>query len=292
MAVENEGTPVDPGYDPSTMGDIVSEGAFDESPGWMKERFGRFSKKNRELENQARDKDQQLIAALNQIQVLEKGFQQDTASDPVAPTPQFSEADLLAAVEKYDGYQRVLMDPNVDEETRMDASRKLRDLPPGTLAKVYKELADLTSKNAVSELRSELEERAQKSSVESAAMQKLFSTYGQDAVNPNSALAQKALEKLKSWQSEFGLTGQDVGGFVTAKAFEEASQELKREKSRGGRDSDPRRLAVGAPGERGSGVASHIAALKGDSGDWKAARDNNTAEVLGAMQNWMGQTRQ
>lgn len=271
-------------YDPELFGDVLNEQSWNATPDHAKQRYAKLGSK---LRNAEQDRQR----ALERADALERRFaeleQKVSANQrPAEPTAEgieaLSDTDAKKAIREIRKAQQAAVDPDRSDEERAAARQRLAALddPDTMVVDLTTMLAERKAGKTVEAFRSERDAAESEQQQQQRVVQTLIGRYGQDAMNPKSELAQAALGLLKDWTTEYGLTGSDINGAWTLKAFAEAAQQVK-QGNRGGRVSDPRHLAVNGPGVRDSVGFDEIAALekKAKQGDWKAKRKVMSAKM-------------
>ena len=276
---QDENTATSHGYDESTMGDVLSQDEYNNSPAWFKERMGKMARqKNEAIEQSAafRSELDQMRGQIQEIRNTPQANQQDVAEDkPFIKRASIAELEDTAVqiIELRD----LANDPSASDEERAEARASLGKAgksPAKLLISLQREIAERQAASAAGTVRDEFSQRTILKDRQDALVNKLFSDFGQDVVNQNSPLSKAAFAKIKAWTKEYGLTAAQVDGFMTHKAFQEAATEL-RAGAPGNRGADPRTSPVlGGNVSRQQDGNDDLAVLerRGQQGDWKARK--------------------
>lgn len=267
------------GYDPETMGEVLTADEYRNSPAWFRERMGHMARTKNEAKQEATSLRSEIEALRSEFGEIRSRLSNPApkADEPEKPfVKKATEEQLKSAATRIMGLQELARDPDASPEERAEAKKQLSGLgdAPSVLFDIQQEIADRRAAMAAGALREEFQGKSDADQARSALVNRLFTSYGADAINKESPLAKAAFGKLKTWATEYGITADQVSDFMTIKAFEEAASEL-RTKTPGRRGADPRQSAV--MGTNGSARQDHgdiIEALerKGQKGDWKASR--------------------
>lgn len=254
---------------------------YNNSPGWVRGRLVEMRRHKNEAKEEAARYRSELDSLRGEVSGVRELAQAAAAATkaPAEDKPfvqKASEDQLRAAATRIMSLSDLARDPDVTPEERASAKDQLKNLGDYTsvLFDIQQEIADRRSNKATGTLRQELSEREGLTTARNQLVNKLFTSFGKDAIDKVSPLSQAAFAKLRAWSDQHGLTAGQVNDFMTYKAFEEAATEL-RSKSPGRRGADPRNSPVlGANGTRSRDGDDALESLerKGAKGDWQARR--------------------
>jgi hypothetical protein len=265
-------------YDPSTMGDVLSQDEYNNSPAWFKERMGKMARQKNEAVQQSAAFRSELDQMRGQIQEIRNTPQPDRQE--LAEEKPFlqraSETELKNAAVRIMGLQDLARDPDATPEERAQAKESLNAVgsPAEVLFNIQQEISDRKANKAAGSVRDEITQRTRATDARNALVNRLFTDFGQDAINKNSPLSKAAFAKIRGWTQEHGITADQVNDFMTHKAFQEAATEL-RAGAPGNRGADPRTSPVlGSNVSRQQDGNDDLAVLerRGQQGDWKARK--------------------
>ena len=267
------------GYDESTMGDVLSQDEYNNSPAWFKERMGKMARqKNEALEQSAafRSELDQMRGQIQEIRNTPQANQQDVAEDKPF-IKRASIAELEDAAVQIIELRDLANDPSASDEERAEARASLGKAgksPAKLLISLQREIAERQAASAAGSVRDEMAQNTLATEARNTLINRLFSDYGQDAINQNSPLAKAAFAKIGDWVRNGDLKKNEITDFVTRRAFQEAATEL-RAGAPGNRGADPRTSPVlGGNVSRQQDGNDDLAVLerRGQQGDWKARK--------------------
>lgn len=272
------GTEQPAGYDAETMGEVLTADEYSNSPEWFRDRLSRMAQKKQAAESERDRFRTEMDSLRNEFGQIRAKIDQPAPAAPAQDQPflkKASEDQLKAAATRIMGLQELARDPDATPEERGKAKEQLAGLgdAASTLFDIQQEIADRRASFATGQLREEVKGQTAAQQRQSALVQRLFSSFGAEAINQNSPLSKAAFAKLRGWANDYGITADQVSEFMTIKAFEEAAHEQS--KTLGRRGADPRSSAVlGSTGSARAAQDDPIEGLlkKAEQGDFRAAR--------------------
>lgn len=269
------------GYDADSMEGVITSDEFNNSPEWFKERMGKMARQKneaRETSDTLRSQMDTLRGEINDVRSLAQTVPEPVQDNSDKPFVQRSSpTELRAAATKIMDLQGLSNDPDVTPEQRAAARDQLSGLGNVSeiLFDIHQEIATRGNSSTKTEILGEIQQHNAATDARNALVNKLFTSFGNDAINKNSLLSQAAFAKIQGWTKEHGLTAERVDDFMTYKAFQEAASEQKSQ-APGGRGADPRTSPVlggaGANPNRSGDTELAALAKRAEQGDWKAGR--------------------
>lgn len=192
--------------------------------------------------------------------------------------PQAPTGPTLESLKKWQADYAALVHRVATDAEDADARTKLAEVKPEHVVAVNSAIAEMMANGAAGKIKTEVEATRAADRRQVALQRKLAEEYGNDVLDFNSDLMQRAKEEFAALAAEHG--GDDENGALTRLAVERAYRAV----NRGGRgsDKDRRRLAVEEGSRREASPLNSIAALmqKGDPKSQRKAAEIGLGEAL------------
>lgn len=251
-------------YDPEIMGDHVSEEDFNKEPVWRREKMVRLASRaneNKDRANRAEGAVEQMRRELAEL----KSSLQATQSKPAEPEPEGWNAVKTPKLEDYvrmadKTILALSLNPG-DDALKEQAQR----IDPDLLAQARIELAKRAALGGVAEKEKTWQADKAKEQAANKLYSRLRGEFGDDALNPKSALMRAAAEEYQAMSEEGALFGDATRIYM---AVQKAHGRLNKT-GRAMSDSDRARLQIEGGVRREASPFNEIDALR-SKGDWKS----------------------